>query len=72
VSLIGSQHRGIWNIFDITLRAQILVVLIYAPGLELTIPSVEKIVHAEIRRYIMLDADPMFCSRYEDMTTWIA
>jgi hypothetical protein len=47
-------------------------VLIYAPSPELTILGIEKIERAEIRRYVMLDADLLFCSRPEDMTTWIA
>jgi hypothetical protein len=42
VSLIGSKHRGIWNIYDITSLADIPVVLIYALGPELTIPGVKK------------------------------
>jgi hypothetical protein len=44
----------------------------YAPGPELTISGVKKTERAEIRRYIMLDADLLFGSRPEDMTTWIA
>jgi hypothetical protein len=47
-------------------------VFIYALGPELTIPGVKKTEHAEIRRYVMLDADLLFGSRPEDMTTWIA
>jgi hypothetical protein len=47
-------------------------VFIYAPDLELTIPGVKKTECAEIRRYVMLDADLLFGSRPEDMTTWIA
>jgi hypothetical protein len=71
-SLIGSKHRGIWNIYDIISLAHIPVVFIYAPGLELTIPGVKKTERAEIRRYVMLNADLLFGSRPEDMTTWIA
>jgi hypothetical protein len=71
-SLIGSKHRRIWNIYDITSLAHIPVVFIYAPGLELTIPGVKKTERAEIRRYVMLDADLLFGSHPEDMTTWIA
>jgi hypothetical protein len=47
-------------------------VFIYAPGPELTIPGVKKTKRAEIRRYVMLNADLLFGSRHEDMTTWIA
>jgi hypothetical protein len=71
-SLIGSKHRRIWNIYDITSLAHIPVVFIYALGPELTILGVKKTERAEIRRYVMLDADLLFGSRPEDMTTWIA
>jgi hypothetical protein len=71
-SLIGSKHRRIWNIYDITSLAHIPVVFIYAPGPELTILGVKKTERAEIRRYVMLNADLLFGSRPEDMTTWIA
>jgi hypothetical protein len=71
-SLIGSKHHQIWNIYDITALAHISVVFIYAPGPELTIPGVQKTERAKIRRYVMLDADLLFDSRPEDMTTWIA
>jgi hypothetical protein len=54
-SLICSKHRGIWNIYEITLLAHIPVVFIYAPGPELTIPGVKKTERAEIRRYVMLN-----------------
>jgi hypothetical protein len=66
-SLIGSKHRRIWNIYDITSLAHIPVVFIYAPGQKLTIPGVKKTERAEIRRYVMLDADLLFSSRPEDM-----
>jgi hypothetical protein len=52
--------------------AHIPVVFIYVPGPELTIPGVQKTERAEIRRYVMLDADLLFGSRPEDMTIWIA
>jgi hypothetical protein len=71
-SLIGSKHHRIWNIYDINSLAHISVVFIYAPGPELTILGVKKTERAEIRRYVMLDADLLFDSRPEDMTTWIA
>jgi hypothetical protein len=71
-SLIGSKHRRIWNIYDIIALAHIPVVFIYAPGPELTIPDIQKTERAEIRRYVMLDADLLFGSRPEDMTIWIA
>jgi hypothetical protein len=71
-SLIGSKHRWIWNIYDITSLAHIPVVFIYAPGPELTFSGVKKTERAEIRRYVMLDTDLLFGSRPEDMTTWIA
>jgi hypothetical protein len=71
-SLIGSKHHGIWNIYEITSLAHIPVVFIYAPGPELTIPVVKQTERAKIRRYVMLNADLLFGSRPEDMTTWIA
>jgi hypothetical protein len=71
-SLIGSKHRGIWNIYEITSLAHIPVVFIYVLGPKLTIPGFKKTERAEIRRYVMLNADLLFGSRPEDMTTWIA
>jgi hypothetical protein len=69
-SLHGLLHRRVWNPVRIT-WPQVPIVLMNVLGTELAVPGVEKIVRAEVRRYVWADTDFLICCHPEDLTTWL-
>ena len=45
---------------------------IEAPGPELTVPGIEQVVRVEVRRYVVVHANFLHCSRLDDMTTRVS